>query len=552
MKIKAIEIENYKNFEEKILMTFNEDVNFIIGENNLGKSNLLRIFNKIFNSRTYEMFKETDFFNKEKEILIILTLKLDKEEELGIFEDNFNFEKDYTEIRIQLRQEIDEDVEIICLDSGSEIKLKELNRFNLFYLDSAKNNNNHLDFDKKIDVNSTLNLLLEHSLKDIKENVNEDLENIKDFDKVKELLETLNKYFCKLHVPSNHNVIVDYNDLENIVSKIFMLKEKSGIDFKKSGEGLKSLLYLELVILNRLFYLKKKERLSSRFDNILLVDEPEIHLHTYKQRSFIKYLINNFKFDSESENNEFKELVGEIFNIDEFQRQIFIVTHSPNILTNDYKQIIRFYKYKSKIFVVSGEEIEIDEKKEIKHFLKFESELKEAFFSKGIIICEGNTEIGLFKSFFEKLKLDSDNLGVSIVQAGSCSTVPILKKIFDKFKINTIGFRDKDNLSPENIIELESHNVKFTEEKDSEEDFVKYLNESHFKNKVIEEEIFTGIHHFIKTNPSYTINLEEVKKQMKNNKNIYFGYKCGNCLDQVIPSYNFIILEIKKQIRENE
>lgn len=44
MRIKDISVENYRNLNSATI-TFDESCNFIVGENNLGKSNILNLLN---------------------------------------------------------------------------------------------------------------------------------------------------------------------------------------------------------------------------------------------------------------------------------------------------------------------------------------------------------------------------------------------------------------------------------------------------------------------------------------------------------------------------
>ena len=50
MRIKDISVENYRNLNSATI-TFDESCNFIVGENNLGKSNILNLLNIIFTRR---------------------------------------------------------------------------------------------------------------------------------------------------------------------------------------------------------------------------------------------------------------------------------------------------------------------------------------------------------------------------------------------------------------------------------------------------------------------------------------------------------------------
>lgn len=51
MRIKDISVENYRNLNSATI-TFDESCNFIVGENNLGKSNILNLENLIYNYLT--------------------------------------------------------------------------------------------------------------------------------------------------------------------------------------------------------------------------------------------------------------------------------------------------------------------------------------------------------------------------------------------------------------------------------------------------------------------------------------------------------------------
>jgi len=58
MKILKLKINNFRNLND-IEINFHPDITFLVGENNLGKSNLLDLLDIIFNKRH---FSEDDFF----------------------------------------------------------------------------------------------------------------------------------------------------------------------------------------------------------------------------------------------------------------------------------------------------------------------------------------------------------------------------------------------------------------------------------------------------------------------------------------------------------
>lgn len=70
MRIKDISVENYRNLNSATI-TFDESCNFIVGENNLGKSNILNLLNIIFTRRGFVY----DDFNDAK-VRIIQLLRI--------------------------------------------------------------------------------------------------------------------------------------------------------------------------------------------------------------------------------------------------------------------------------------------------------------------------------------------------------------------------------------------------------------------------------------------------------------------------------------------
>lgn len=79
MRISKLRIENYRNLDG-VSISFDEDVSYIVGENNLGKTNVLDLLNTIFNQAT---ISEDDFADTGKRSGAEITLKMD-EDELGI------------------------------------------------------------------------------------------------------------------------------------------------------------------------------------------------------------------------------------------------------------------------------------------------------------------------------------------------------------------------------------------------------------------------------------------------------------------------------------
>ena len=235
MTISYVKVENYRNIDG-IEVTFNSECNYIIGENNIGKSNFLSLLTTICSGKGFD---EKDFADPEKPIEVEVNIKLLPYEQ-GFFGDNFSPE-DASLLKIRYHQTIRETYPtIVSANSNESIPSKQLRKLNFL----------------KYETKSVL---------------------------FEDLLYT-------------------------------------------NSDG-KKLLPL-----------------------ILSIDEPEVHLHPYLQRSLIGY----FKRILCNEDAEFMDLLKTLFNVDGISGQLIIVTHSTDILIGDYRNLIRFYKKQEKTSAISG------------------------------------------------------------------------------------------------------------------------------------------------------------------------------------------------------
>jgi len=466
MRLKTIEINNYRNLDG-IRLIFHPVINFLVGETNLGKSNFLALLNTIFNGTS---FNETDFSNPEKPIEISFILSLD-DIEIGLFEDLFD-PNESDSINIIAEQEtIDDNIQFLHRESGTNILPSSVKCFNYIYYDSLRNPSRELTFDKRKGVGKFLSHIFNKYL---------EKEGIKDIDFIDQeslnnLLEFINKNLNKIKFFNKFSILANLEeDTQNLLARIVTLKDENNFNLHSSGYGVQFLSLICLTIFEKLLTLNKYKREKGVFEDdngnkyiplLLGLDEPEIHLHPYMQRSLIKYLMRII----ENKDSDFMNVIANIFSINRFLGQIIIVTHSPNILLSDYKQIIRFYKHeRNKIIVKNGQEISLENGIE-KHLLKNMPYIKEAFFSKSVILVEGDTELGAFPIFARKLNVDLDDHGISVIKAGSAVSIPPLMKLLEEFGINTLALMDRDRYDEKH---KEIENLYPTDRKDFEEEIV--------------------------------------------------------------------------------
>lgn len=457
MKIKHLTVDNYRNLNS-IEITFEDSCNFIVGENNLGKSNLLNLLNTVFSRRA---FGYDDFKNIELPIRISLQLKL-ANDEIGHFEDLFDLE-DYTIINITCTQiSPDENIEFYHTETETYISPALIRCVNFIYYDSLRNPISEINFDKGRGVGRFLTNIVKGYLSE-KELIAENFIVSKELE---DLLLNINTKLSKIKTFKDYNVDAKIDtDIESLIPKLISLQDDKGESLTKSGYGVQFLLLVTLSILDKLQSITEQRREKGVFENeetgekaislILGLDEPEIHLHPYMQRSLVKYLnriINN-------ESSDFQLLIKELFGIDKFFGQIIIATHSPSIILNNFKQIIRLYSKNGHTEIISGSNLVLGEQLEKHLFLHFPF-IKEAFFSRCAIFVEGDSEFGSFPFFAEKCNIDFDDYGISVIQAGGDSVLQLIQ-LSDKFGIPCVGIKDSDgDNSPTGVVNLFKTNAR--------------------------------------------------------------------------------------------
>jgi len=443
MKITKLEIHNFRNLDG-VTVLFDDDCNFIVGENNLGKSNLLHLLNILFSHRS---FGNEDFKDVTKPIEIFLRIKL-TEMEVGHFQDLFDID-DYSTINIICKQtNMDDNIEFFHLETTTYIQPSTVRCINYIHYDSLRNPITEIRFDRGRGVGRFLNSLVSQYLKD-NEVTDKDFIEIS---KVNAFIKAINDKLQKIKSFKDFGIsAVPDDDVESLLSKVLVLKDSTGGVLAKAGYGVQFLILVTLSILEKIQAIMQQRKDRGIFENektgekaislVLGFDEPEIHLHPYMQRALIRFLcavINN-------ENKDFKSLIKELFDIDNFIGQIIVVTQSPNIILNDHKQIIRFYLDNNSLKIVSGAQLKLNAQLQKHLYLNFPF-IKESFFSHCTIFVEGDSEYASLPLFAQKrpTPVDFDDVGICVIQAHGDS-IPQLIELASLFGIPSVGLTDKDS-----------------------------------------------------------------------------------------------------------
>ena len=444
MRIVELKIENYRNLDG-VSIKFDEDVNYIVGENNLGKSNVLDLLNTIFNQA---MLSEEDFADVGKRSGAVVTLKMD-EDELGTTGlDVDPMTGDTITVRA-FADDPDSRIEFELEGSGEKIPPSLMRSVHMFRYSTASFNRGDLAFDGTRGVGKVLAkgiaLYLEKGGKGVSDFLDEE--------ELEGLATELNAIVDDVPILSSYGVKmgVDASDGGSLGSLVTLL-DKRGIHFKKAGVGLQYLAIASLSIVESIMRLSPT-RLSESLclgangklvlHAVLAYDEPEAHLHPYMQRRLSKSLHRI----CEGKDNKFNALLKAYFGIDSIRAQLIMVTHSPNILARGYKNIVRFGQGEGSPTVKCGTEITLPSKAEKHLMLGFDS-IREAFFARSVLAFEGEAESGAIPVFARSLGMDLDDYGVVAIRAGGKENVGPLCELLDEFEIPNYSIVDRDDGEP--------------------------------------------------------------------------------------------------------
>lgn len=464
-----VEINNYRNLTGKTI-TFNDTLNFLIGENNIGKTNILELINICL---AIGKFVETDFKDITLPIKIKFKVKYSNEE-IGYFEDNFDVDDSNSITLVAVQDSVDERINYYHdTPNQTKISIATIRTMNILYYYAQRMPSKEVDFRKASGSGKVLNYLIQHSLEQSEIQEKDILKKTK----LKNIVKNVNRQIKKINTITGDSVsaYVD-TEVDKLVCRLLGLGDESGRELSSLGEGVQYAFNILLQIIEIIYNVKTtrkpedfEERLINRdgkklFPLFLVLDEPEVHQHPYRQRS----LIRKIKALIENNNQEFLNLLKDLFDIDGLTGQIFIATHSPNILLDNYRQFIRLYKStgtNSQLKIVSGMNVVIDDKL-YKHMLHNFIYLKEAMFSKCIIFVEGDTENGAIPVFAERMGLDMDERGIGVIKLDGADSVKRCMALYKSFGIKSIAIIDKDKKGSYGS----EPDVYFTKANDYEED----------------------------------------------------------------------------------
>ncbi|MEY8406295.1 ATP-dependent nuclease [Adlercreutzia muris] len=445
MFILEITATNYRNVSCETVK-FSQPCTFLVGENSLGKTNLLYLLRTIFARRSFD---ESDFRDAGAPISVTIKLKL-LPEEIGFFSDIADPD-DTTSVTIEASAEdAESDILFLHKPTGEQIPASMMRQISFFLFETLNANNRELNYDQKHGVGRVLS----RGLGMYQQKNGMSVLDFFDQAKLDGLIAYLNSLISKISLLAPYGVHAGIDKSEpEILGSIVTLTDINDLHFRRSSSGVQYIALAVMQILDSMMRLSSAKMEKCTFTNprgervfsaILAFDEPEAHLHPYMQRTLTKYLCSI----ASGEEDGFNELLKEYFDIDRISAQVIVVTHSPSIISSDYNSIVRFgQRNNGTVSISCGTDLTLGLACRKQIIAQFDS-IKEAFFSRGVLVVEGVAETTAIRGFAFTEGIDLDSLGLILVAADGKKTVPTICDLFGRFDIPVCSIVDKDAAFP--------------------------------------------------------------------------------------------------------
>ena len=432
MLLKRIQLSNFRSINECSVDIF--DVTALVGENNSGKSSLLRALNVFFNYESEEanLIAGRHQYTRTSQARVELTFK-------NVPNDEKAFKDICTNENLVVR------VTFIPRNQKRKVEVKINGKYTTIeksLIDSIKTHINFvfippnripekLKWEEATLLRKIVDAFLEKATSNrdnFTPKFSEAVSNLernalnKISSQAKELYSLMHDFSFQIEFEKN----LTFRNFLNGIR--FLVKEKEQIyDLADCGTGVQS---LTIIALHRLLS-------KLRNNNVILgLEEPETNLHPQAQRELISSIIQSTG----------KEDVS----------QIVCTTHSPVVIDQlGHEQIIHFKKvsdnrrsFKTATNCIASDFFEKNQLEEFKYYQFHQYRNSDFFYAKYIIIVESKNDAEVVKLLASKLGYDADLYGISIVSIDGVNNLKYPLYLVRELKIPYLIILDKDYFVP--------------------------------------------------------------------------------------------------------
>lgn len=442
MHLTKFRIQHYRSIED-VEITMPEKAPLVLfGPNNAGKSNILSGIDRLLGERypTYIEMLDSDYFQRNEKMYPTATITAE-------FSGFYYSDKYKASNIVAVTYKTQPEEHLLHDGYNNKLYLKKEQRLccQTFLISAERNIQTAFNYSSKYSLLSKFSHHIHKALtKDHKDELTEAFRKIKEsFEESKEFKDFFEDFASSLKGAVKgfvHSLEVDFSAYDpNNYAKSMRIYAKEGDNvrsFEEFGTGEQQVLLMAFV--------KAYMRVFSSENFILIIEEPEAHLHPLAQ----KWL---------------KEYISEMCNSG---IQVIISTHSTAFITPEHlNSLVRVYKENNitKVKQLSKEElcnfcietgvpskrISQDNIEEFYATRLFTDQLY-GMFAETILLVEGLTEFFAIPEYLKRLGFSLPEHGIEIINCNGKNTIPLLWRIFTAFGYNCYFIFDGDSKTEEN------------------------------------------------------------------------------------------------------